>query len=109
MLTYLREKGLIDYYGVGGNGGHFAPAYFYLAKIPNFPIEKENQIAKLYHNSASSYQTSNLNLENFVNYDNEFNQEAGIYDLDMSIKYLRKKLDDAIECIINEEEVKIKF
>lgn len=109
MLTYLREKGLIDYYGVGGNGGHFAPAYFYLAKIPNFPIEKENQIAKLYHNFASSYQTSNLNLENFVNYDNEFNQEAGIYDLDMSIKYLRKKLDDAIECIINDEEVKIKF
>lgn len=109
ILTYLRENGLIDCYGVGGNGGHFAPAYFYLAKIPNFPSQKQNQIVKLYYNYTSNYETNNLKLNDFLDYDHKFNQEAGIYNLDMSIKYLRKKLDDAIECIINDEEVRIKF
>lgn len=109
MLTYLREKGLIDCYGVGGNGGHFAPSYFHLAKIPNFPVEKEIKIVKLYHNSDSNYKTDGLKFENFLNYDNKFNQEAGIYELDKSMKYLQSKLDDAINAIVDNVEVDIKF
>ena len=109
ILAYLRENGLIDCYGVGGNGGHFAPAYFYLAKIPNFPIERENQIVKLYHNVDSNYEISNLNLDNFLDYDNKFNQEAGIYELDKSIKYLQEKLNQAINAIVDDLEVIIKF
>lgn len=109
ILTYLRENGLIDCYGVGGNGGHFAPAYFYLAKIPNFPIEKENLIVKLYHNASSVYKTSNLKLNDFLDYDNKFNQEAGIYELDKSMKYLQEKLSNAINAIVDDIEIKIKF
>lgn len=109
MLTYLREKGLIDCYGVGGNGGHFAPSYFHLAKIPNFPVEKEIKIVKLYHNSDSNYKTDVLKFENFLNYDNKFNQEAGIYELDKSMKHLQSRLNDAINAIVNDVEVDITF
>ncbi len=63
----------------------------------------------MYYNPDISYTSSNYDISSFLNYDNQFNENAGIYDLDMSIKYLRKKLDEAIECIINDEEVKIKF
>lgn len=109
ILTYLRENGLIDCYGVGGNGGHFAPAYFHLAKIPNFPIEKEAHIVKLYHNADLIYKASNLKPNDFLNYDNKFNQEAGIYELDKSMKHLQSRLNDAINAIVNDVEVDITF
>jgi len=109
MLTYLREHGLIDSYGVGGNGGHFAPAYFYLAKIPNFPNEKQSEIAKLYYNPMAKYDASACNLDSFIEYDNLFNETAGIYDLDKSMKQLKALLDDAIRNIVEDREVAIQF
>ena len=109
ILTYLREKGLIDCYGVGGNGGHFAPAYFYLAKIPNFPKNKEEEIAKIYHNPLAEYNSAKCDLNNFLEYDNKFNQEAGIYELDKSMKYLQEKLDKAIDDIANDRPVDVSF
>ena len=109
ILTYLREKGLIDCYGVGGNGGHFAPAYFYLAKIPNFPDVPRTRIAQLYHNPVSDYNTNELTINNFMDYDNNYNEKAGIYELDKSLKYLQEKLNRAINDIVDDKEVKIEF
>lgn len=109
MLTYLREKGLIDCYGVGGNGGHFAPAYFHLAKIPNFPEHVKQEIINLYHNPQVIFDTSTTTLENFLEYDKKFNLNAGIYELDKSMKHLQSKLEQAIECIADDEEVDISF
>lgn len=109
MLSYLRELGLIDCYGVGGNGGHFAPAYFYLAKIPNFPEEKEKEISKLYYNPDIKYDYSNCTLDNFLKSDDDLNLNAGIYELDKSMKYLKNKLEKVIDKIVNDAEVKIEF
>ncbi|HCH67825.1 MAG TPA: hypothetical protein DEV98_04195 [Clostridiales bacterium] len=109
VLSYLREQGLIDCYGVGGNGGHFAPAYFHLAKIPNFPESIKQEIVCLYHNPQVTYDASKFTLENFLEYDRGFNINAGIYELDKSMKYLQSKLEQAIECIADDEEVDISF
>ena len=109
MLTYLREKGLIDCYGVGGNGGHFAPAYFHLAKIPNFPEYVKQKIVNLYHNPQVIFDTSTTTLENFLEYDKKFNLSAGIYELDKSMKYLQNKLEQAIACIADDKDVDISF
>lgn len=38
-----------------------------------------------------------------------FNINAGIYELDKSMKYLQSKLEQAIECIADDEEVDISF
>ena len=83
--------------------------YWDFLKFPNFPIEKENQIVKLYHNSDSNYETTNLKLADFLDYDNKFNQESGIYELDKSMKYLQEKLNNAINAIVDDVEVKIEF
>ena len=109
FLSYLRETGMIDKYGVGGNGGHLAPAYFGLIKIPNFKKNKIFEIVKLYHNSVIKYNSIRLSIDNFLEYDNKFNKEAGIYELDKSMKYLQKKLNNAIDNIVNDKEVKIIF
>lgn len=59
--------------------------------------------------NGSVYEPYNLNVEDFVEYDQNFNKEAGIYDLDLALKYLQKKLKIAIESIVNDEDVKINF
>lgn len=109
VLSYLRENGLIDCYGVGGNGGHFAPAYFYLAKIPDFPEDKKADIVKLYYNPCAVYNTCNCSLDDFLSYDSEFNVTAGIHELDKSKRYLEEKLQQAIENIVNDVKVEITF
>lgn len=109
FLDYYRSNGMIDAYAVGGNGGSLAIKYWDFLKFPNFPVEKETQIVKLYHNADSNYETKNLKLNNFLDYDNNFNQEAGIYELDKSMKYLQEKLNKAINAVVDDIEVKIEF
>lgn len=109
FLDYYRANGMIDAYAVGGNGGSLAIKYWNFLKFPNFPLEKEAQIVKLYYNADSNYDANNLNLNNFLNYDNKFNQEAGIYELDKSMKHLQSRLNDAINAIVNDVEVDITF
>lgn len=109
FLDYYRSKGMIDDYAVGGNGGSLAIKYWKYLKFPNFPDDKEKEIVKLYHNSDISYDINSLELNNFIDYDNNFNKKAGIYELDKSMKHLQEKLNDAINDIVNDNEVKIKF
>ena len=40
FLDYLRNKGLIDLYAVGGNGGSLAQKYWDSIPFPLFPEEK---------------------------------------------------------------------
>lgn len=109
FLDYYRDKGMIDNYAVGGNGGSLAIKYWDFLKFPNFPVDTERHIVKLYHNADAIYKTDNLTLSDFIDYDNQFNQEAGIYELDKSMKYLQSKLDDAINAIVDDIDVKIAF
>lgn len=108
FLAYWREKGMIDKIGVGGSGGHCAPSYFYLIVTPKFPDEVKNNIVRLYYNN-SKYKIDSLNLSNFLENDHKYNLNAGIYELDKSIKKLKQHLNNVIEKIANDEEVSIDF
>lgn len=92
-----------------GDCPHFAPAYFYLAKIPDFPEDKKADIVKLYYNPCAVYNTCNCSLDDFLSYDSEFNVTAGIHELDKSKRYLEEKLQQAIENIVNDVKVEITF
>lgn len=108
FLAYWREQGMIDKIGVGGSGGHCAPSYFHLIVTPKFPDEVKKNIVKLYYNN-SKYKTDHLNLSNFLENDHKYNLNAGIYELDKSIKKMKKYLKSVIEKIANDEEVLIDF
>ena len=99
---------MIDKIGVGGSGGHCAPSYFHLIVTPKFPDEVKKNIVKLYYNN-SKYKTNHLNLSNFLENDHKYNLNAGIYELDKSIKKMKKYLKSVIEKIANDEEVLIDF
>ncbi len=102
FLAYFREKGMIDYIGVGGSGGHCAPSYFHLIETPLFPKPKQKEISLLYHNPAKEYHIEECNLDSFLEVDNAYNETAGIYELDRTAKLLKKILDKTIDNIIND-------
>lgn len=109
FLAYWRDKGMIDYIGVGGSGGHCAPSYFHLIETPLFPEKEQKNVAIQYHNANAIYDSKDWNLDNFLTNDNEFNKIAGIYELDKTAKQLKTKLNLAIDNIVNDKIVEIKF
>lgn len=109
FLEFWRVKGMIKYISVGGQGGHCAPSYFHLIETPLFPQDLQEQIALLYHNPSAKLDYENLNLENFKIQDETFCENAGIYELDKSIKYLKNILNSCIDDIANDREVVIGF
>lgn len=106
FLDYYRSKGMIDSYAVGGNGGSLAIKYWNYLKFPNFPDRKEKELTAFYY-SKTKYDYSKCSLNNFREYDNEFNRKAGIYELDKSMKYLQQKLEKTIKNIANNELIQI--
>lgn len=109
IMQYFKEIGIIDCLTVGGAGGHLSPSYFDRVYIPNFPNYKEKEISRLYHNPEAIYMTDAFTLENFQLKDNDFNLRAGIYELDKAMKHLKKILDQAIDNVINDKDVDIRF
>ncbi|NIA11489.1 MAG: hypothetical protein GWP10_17655 [Nitrospiraceae bacterium] len=108
-LDYLREKGLVDLFAVGGNGGSLAQKYWKRIPFPNFFDDKQKEIAKLYHNSNIEYMCENATLDNFLATDKTYNNKAGIFELDKTAKKLKAKLNQAIDDIINDKQVNISF
>lgn len=108
-LDYLRSKGLIDLYAVGGNGGSLAQKYWDIIPFPKFGKTKQDEIALFYHNPNSNYQADTFTLDNFLEQDNAFNETAGIYELDKTAKQLKEILNKAIDDIANDREVNINF
>lgn len=109
IMQYYKEVGLIDCISVGGAGGHLSPSYFDRVYIPNFPISKQKEIAKLYHNEKAKYNVNDCTINNFLKTDIAFNEIAGIYELDKTMKIIKERLNQIIDDIVNNKEIEVKF
>lgn len=107
FLDYLRSKGMIDAYATGGNGGSLSIKYWNIIPFPK--LRNMKNLVKIYHNTQCVYDAKNCDLDSFEQYDKEFNQKAGIYEIDASLKHLQKLLDNAIHNIANDKDVSIIF
>lgn len=105
FLDYLRKNDIINCVTVGGHGGSFAQKYWDLIQFPKFPKSKQYEISLLYHNPECKYKKT-IDLKNFLEQDEQFNRVAGIYELDKKAKQLKVLLNQAIDNIINDIEVK---
>lgn len=108
FLDYMRLKGLIDSLAVGGNGGSLAQRYWRFVIVPNFPHNVKEEIINLYYSNIP-YSNDKYTYENFEEEDNDYNQYAGIYELDKSAKFLKHLLDTAIRSIAKNERVAIRY
>ena len=107
IFNWYREMRLIDIMGVGGSGGHLSPSYFDdFIRIPKFSLEKQLEIAKLYHNSAQQ-PDSPLQLDTFVDWHRQWNVDLGIWELDHEMKALQQTLAEVQDKIIQGKTVQI--
>lgn len=103
FLAYWRSKGMIDFIGVGGSGGHCAPQYFHLIETPLFPVGNKMKVAKLYHNKINY--PKDLTRDNFLIKDRVWNKDSGIYEIDKTIKKLTIFLNDVLNKIAENRKV----
>jgi hypothetical protein len=92
---------------VGGQGGSLTIKHFKDIIIPLFSETKQKEIALLYH-KAEDY-PCNLNLENFLEKEQNWNEKVGIIELDKSIKQIKEHINKNLDKIINNEKVEIDF
>lgn len=108
FLDYLRHNGIIDILGTGGNGGSFSPVYLNKLNFPNFPVDKQKEISKLYHNKIS-YDKHLLQLDSFDKHDKVITKCSGIRQLDAQIKIIKKQLNILFEKILNDKNPLINY
>ena len=111
MLAFLNCSIMRKYcanLSVGSKMKELKIEQFLQIPFPNFPTTKQQEIAKLYHNPID-YPTATFTLENFLTEDSQYNEQAGIYELDKTAKQLQNLLNQAIENIINDKPVTISF
>lgn len=110
FLNRLRWNKHIYSIAITGSGANSFTAYqIDDINIPKYPVDKQNEIVKLYYNPKAENKTETATLENFLELDNEFNEQAGIYELDKTAKQLKERLDEVIDKIANDEEIEITF
>lgn len=110
FLNFIKIKGYLSKIAITGSGADsFTKYQFDLLDIPNFPETKQKEIAKLYHNVDIEYKADTFMLDNFLDKDNEYNQQAGIYELDKTAKQLKEILNQTIDNIVNDRKIEIKF
>lgn len=77
--------------------------------FPVFEAKKREELLRLYHNEYITYDIAGCKLDTFEEYDRQFNQDAGIYELDSSIRVIRKKLHRAVDSIMKDIPAEILF
>ena len=107
FLRFLRNFGVLDYISVGGQGGSLAKKYWKDILIPNFPKQKQKDIVSLYHNQID-YPKS-LNLVNFLEEDQKWNEKSGIIEVDKSMKKIKIHLNGILDKIVNDKIVNLTF
>jgi len=106
FFNWLYKNRVIDLLSVGGSGGHFSPAYFdKFIRIPKFPDDKQEEIARLYHNIAPP--KDKPTLDTFVDWHRRCNDSLGIWELDREMKALQGTIGEVQEKIVKGETVEV--
>jgi len=109
FLRYLRKLGVLDYISVGGQGGSLAMKYWSEIKIPFFPKNKRDAIAKLYYCPHGKEINKKTDLNTFDSVDASMNSQVGILDLDDQIKIIKNRINIILDNIIDGKKIDIDF
>lgn len=73
--------------------------------FPNFPKEKQKEIAKSYYNKVDAL--TNISLDNYLTEHKKRNKKLGIFQLNMEIFELKEKLENLVDKIVMDEKIDI--
>ncbi len=101
FLRYLRHIGLLDHISVGGQGGSLGEKYWSEVRIPYFPAEVRNNIAKVYYRPRSGSVVSVRSLDEGWEQDSERVARTDTLHLQTQIAELKGKIAGAIDDVAN--------
>ena len=106
IFWFFKKRGILDAIACTGSGApSFTKYQFEKLKIPNFPASKQQEIAILYYHPLSK--NEDLNLENYLERENQRNKEVGIFQLNMEIFELRERLGELVDAVVMERTINI--
>ena len=103
FLRYLRHIGVLDHVSVGGQGGSLAQKYWSEIRIPFFPSEVRNRIARIYYRAESGPVAPESLLDEWLKQDSERVAETDTLHLQTQIKELQTKIAETIDSIAKGE------
>ena len=107
-FKFLKTHNFWEYFWVWGSWAPSLTDYFLKKlKIPNFPEEKQQEIASLYYNKVEK--NTDLTFENYLEKEKERNSKLWIFQLNMELFELRETLENLIDKIIMDKEINIDF
>lgn len=107
-FKFLKTHNFWEYFWVWGSWAPSLTDYFLKKlKIPNFPEEKQQEIASLYYNKVEK--NIDLTFENYLEKEKKRNSELWIFQLNMELFELRETLENLIDKIIMDKEINIDF
>ena len=110
MLDFYRSHNFLKKIGINGSAAESLTKYQIPdIPFPDFPNDKEKEITEFYFKPFLNYEPNTKSIADFEAYDQNFNMNAGIYNLDSSMKYLTKKLEHALNSIAQDKLVEIRF
>lgn len=110
MTCYMNFPLIRKYCGnlsVGSKMKEIKSSQFLTIPFPDFPEEMQLKISMFYQNFIKYNKI--ISIGDFLNNDDRWNKQAGIYELDKSIRRCKQQLNNIIERIVVDEKVKIDF
>ena len=107
LLNSKFYRSFVSYFALGSKLPEIKINQLINIPFPNFPNSKQQEIASLYYNPTNY--PKNLSLQNFLAEDQKWNEQAGIIEIDKSMKKMKNHLNSVLDNIVNDEEVAINF
>ena len=110
ILTLFNSKifqKIINNISTGSTFKELRIEQFVNISIPNFPEEKQQEIARQYYNKVEK--NTDLTFENYLEKEKERNSKLWIFQLNMELFELRETLENLIDKIIMNEEINVDF
>ena len=110
ILTLFNSKifqKIINNISTGSTFKELRIEQFVNISIPNFPEEKQQEIARQYYNKIEK--NTDLTFENYLEKEKERNSKLWIFQLNMELFELRETLENLIDKIIMNEEINVDF
>jgi type I restriction enzyme S subunit len=104
FLNYCKTRRVFARLSDSSNGGSFVENHFNYLPIPRFSDDKQEEIARFYHNASPS-PTEKITVETLVESHCQWDSKLGIWELDQEMKALRETLSGVQRQIIEGKKV----
>ncbi|MBK9096901.1 MAG: restriction endonuclease subunit S [bacterium] len=112
MTAFLNSKIMREYcacLSVGSKMKEIKSNQFLNIPFPNFPDSVREEIVALFRNPKAMFPKSENSINTFTQLDKEFDNQAGIVELDKMARKINKQLEKVLDQVMSDDIIKTNF